>query len=1409
MKLEVTRCRRVLDGALRLSIRHSSPHAPLLRSRLEPLWYARQRVLGRVADRRLFTTQDAVVQRDELPPSSSGNGGSGVVRKFPPFELGENIEHRGRGKALAQKRRRAAAASNKTRRSTHHEHNTPTPSGNATSSHSQQNPTSNPTNKQKQTAGKMSSPSRKRARMGEPQLPPLPTPEDYPLAPAKLFRTGHDAWQKATGGRIETAERAIKLGKPDSKYECTITCRVYGTEFEPAVEVAVAWGTDAHKTKQEASRRLLGQLHAKGLLAQLYRGDNWQSTTETGALSDVYNYCARTLSTPTIEYEHLPTLNRRNRIVRVTVAHPEEKIRAHATRPFLKDAHTAACVLFKRAAEQHHAAQGATRLIVKDSTLLTEETAKSFMMFHQKNRPGDYEVKSELCSKLDGHQMDSNWISQAYFGQAPIGEPVMSPGKKESAEALALLNAAVALAKQNPDIYEAFQTAKRTSTGKVLISVRTIDLEIDNDAEEIMRTAARKVREQSTHSKNPKWAQETLEEVNRRPRRYLIPALDEARSAQLKDDLAAFNQDPLLSALRSKKEDLPMNQHRAKVLDLIEKNTYSIVVGATGSGKTTQVPQILLEKSIKEGIGAQTNIICTQPRKIAATSVARRVAEERNEPLQHTIGYQVRFDSKLPKQNGSVTYCTTGILLSQLQHGPDDILDTTSHIIIDEVHERDMIIDYLMITLKKLLEARRLENKSVPKVVLMSATLDTELFAGYFEQRKEDGTVVPCPFLSVPGRTFPVKEKYLDEIIGELKSSYDDQHLKAVFTPDRVTDQYILAESKFSSTAAPEESLMAAAPIDWKRNAVNPDDTRQEDSVVPIGLVAASIAHLAQTTTDGAILAFLPGLDDIKKTRDLLALKPLGVDFSDTTRFKQYLLHSSIQDQRDVFAPVQSGCRKIILATNIAETSVTIPDVQYVVDTGKLKEKRYDQTTRITQLLTTWVSKSNSRQRAGRAGRVQNGNYYALFSQARFGSFRAIGLPEMLRSDLQEVCLGVMAQAVKTPVREFLAAAIEPPTAEAVDSSLVSLQNLDAVTKDEELTPLGKVLAALPVHPSLGKMILMGILFRCFDPMLILSASSQGRPLFNTPLDRRQDADDARKVFSSGSNSDHVAIINCFRIARQLRDQQGDLALQQFAHKYFMNVSTFLGIERTMLEIETILVKAKLIPFTGFHDRNRSQNGPPALNKNSGSIPLMKALICAGVHPNLGVAVNPRMLQTPNESNALISPSSINWLKSFRQPNKSSEGLNRNALFAFNTMSRSADGHQIYLKDTSAITPLMAAIFGSKTAMRGDGLVLMVDDWLPLFIKRPGRFGYIHSANQVLQRFREALETVLSSSFSRIARNTDGERYLADDPVLEEFVEQFVDVLGRDVSGVDAFMTGERREDEFKIRGAAKRMRTN
>ena len=734
---------------------------------------------------------------------------------------------------------------------------------------------------------------------------------------------------------------------------------------------------------------------------------------------------------------------------------------------------------------------------------------------------------------------------------------------------------------------------------------------------------------------------------------------------------------------------------------------------------------------------------------------------------------------------GSITYCTTGILLQQLQASPDEILDRVSHIVIDEVHERDILIDFLMIFVKNAVQRRKAEGKPCPKVVLMSATINSELFAGYFQETTDDGKVIPCPSLSVPGRTFPVAEKYLHTLLDEMKTNHGSS-MRDFLASDRDTKDYLDSESNFKPTSdGVTDNGGLNGLIDWKRerkvNAEGVESTEKEDALVPIHLVAASVMHICQTSDTGAILVFLPGYDEMKKTSETLhSMRTVGFDVSDPASYRLHMLHSSVpsEDQAKVFEELPAGCRRIILSTNIAETSVTIPDVQYIVDTGKLREKRYDQTRRITKLQCTWISKSNAKQRAGRAGRVQNGHYYALYSKDRFDTLSPIGLPEMLRSDLQEVCLDIKAQHFSTPIRPFLAQAIEPPPATAVDVSVSSLQALQALTEDEDLTALGRLLAALPVHPSLGKMIVLGIIFRCLDPMIVLGAAISQRPIFTAPPERRAEAYKAQIKFVEDTQSDHYATIAAFNQLRHLRRERGRQTALDHAFANFIHFGSFTAIENTASEIEDVLVNAGLIPRVAPDERFEHEFGHPSLNANSSNVAIIKALALAGLHPNLGLATKPGLFRTEGEKNVLVHPSS----KTYPRKEFGIDDIPTNSVVSYSTLAKSNDGKSTLMRDISVSDPLMAVLFGGKVRLKGS--LLEMDRWLPFFVRGPKR------NTDLLLELRNTLDRVLSKSFQDLAmyrqqRNTElaasqNNEYLADDQLRSVVADGIRDLLAPD-----------------------------
>lgn len=1121
-----------------------------------------------------------------------------------------------------------------------------------------------------------------------------------------------------------------------------------------------------------------------------YANAQLQLVEDRDAITDAYNYAAKFDLELSVQAEEVSKRDRRGRkYLQVTLALPDQGIKAMSVGYNYSEAETRAALNFKKEAEKYQIKTGAGELIVKDATALTTDSCLQFFEFLEITRPGLQVSTTFLEKKTPSLTTNNANICQVIINGQAMGRTFTS-STKHKARIFALLSMSIHIKKRFPEIFPQFVRALRTGNGSILRPVNPIHVDVDDDIALVMQETLLSARKAGL----PDAAEEVVADVSvihngmHVFRHTRDPQTLDQLSTVMRNNLTRFRQNPVFQGLIEAKESLPMNQYRSQVLEIVNGNPYSIIIGATGSGKTTQVPQILLEERIDANQGSTCNIICTQPRRIAAISVSQRVAHEKGERLKQSVGYQIRADSKLAPLGGSITYCTTGILLQQLQTMPDAVFDNTSHIVIDEVHERDILIDFLLVLLKKIISRRKSQGKSVPRLVLMSATIDTELFANYLRLESTDGTVVKCPTLSVPGRAFPVQERYLDEILEEMNNAGSPLKKITLGADDQT---YLDSERTFRNTTTVSEGPVRVdrSVIDWKRERKQSTDGEividdKVASLVPLQLIAHTVAHIVKGTKDGAILIFLPGMDEILKLEALLKETSLGVDFRNAQKFKIYKLHSAVPDaQTAVFEKVPAGCRKIIISTNVAETSVTIPDVQHVVDSGKLREKQYDQVRRITSLVCTWISKSNAKQRAGRAGRVQNGNYYAMYSKERYDSLRPIGLPEMLRSDLQEVCLDVKAQAFDTPVREFLAGAIEPPSPKAVDISVVNLQKLDALTDEEEITSLGRLLASLPVHPNLGKMIVLGIIFRCLDPILILG--SVDRTLFMAPLEARREAQRAKIAFVEGTGSDHMALLHAVRELRRVRTQEGENAMRDFAYRNFLHLGTFRMIEDTTQQIEEILVHAGLIPYTPAERRQFGELGSRAMNENSHRTPLIKGLLLAGLHPNLAVGLGGALFRTVGESRTLLHPASINAQDVDETSRKEMLRHKPGKLFTYSAMARSNDGRTIFLRETTESTPLQAAIFGGRVQLSPDQRgIIHIDDWLSI---------HLHCHNprvpQTVIEFRKALERMLISAFrslGKAARSIKAgrapETYLADNEVRSLFAASVVEVLNRDSS---------------------------
>lgn len=1192
----------------------------------------------------------------------------------------------------------------------------------------------------------------------------LPTKEQYPHMPDDLVENPHkhlaqlaDSGRalKATLTRVASKTQGLPRelplgpnGKPMDYVRRTLILRIPRGGKKTVIEAAGdGIGEQSHKDAgMAAALHVISKLHKANLLKFAWSPPDVPLEAEPNGIVDVFNYAALYGCIPRCSVQ--PGVGR---LWDVEIKMPEHGIHVTAYATSIVQAQANASHAFKRQAEAYHLREGTESFALKDMATINTENASMFLQVCQKAG----EITSHQIEATEGRRaFPSAWIAQAIIDGNPRGQKVVAAkdGRAKSTKMAALIGA-LEIAKEKPHLVEEFK--KKLSQGPQLVKALPGELYVSDQTLQTIRALNRSTAD--LDQRQPHTGQGTQQESARsfRPRNLLHGRGLAQKSIEMQERLASYESRPELEKLRRTRSELPMCQYERQVLEIVQNNIYCVIVGATGSGKTTQVPQILLDQAIREGKGADCNIVCTQPRRIAATSVARRVADERAERLQETVGYHVRFDSKLPEPSGSILFCTTGILLQQLQNAPDEVYDTVSHLVIDEVHERDIIIDFLLVTLKKTMAHRVAQGKRIPRVVLMSATINAEQFSEYFKDSLPSQQPTDCPSLSVPGRTFPVRERYLDDVLQELKDEHGE---RTVFSleQDRDTRDYLAAER----TIGAGDSSSSTGLIDWKVTSgkrgreANSNDTTE--TMVPTALAATTVAHIAKATSSGAILVFLPGLQDILDVEKLLRqTRPLGVNFNDAESYKLFILHSSVLDQKSVFDPVPSGCRKIILSTNIAETSVTIPDVQFVVDTGKSREKQYDQVRRMTQLQCTWISKSNVKQRAGRAGRVQNGNYYALYSKARLGSLRAVGLPELLRSELQEVCLDIKAQAFKMDVRDFLAEAIEPPAAIAVDDALKSLRGLGALTKEEELTPLGRVLASLPVHPALGKMIILGIIFRCLEPMIILGAAADGRSLIANPPGARREVNAVMARLANGSSSDHLVVLRAFYMAREAADRDNYTFLQ-VCNQNFIHMGAFKTVRSTATQIVEALQDAGLLRA----DSLTSKGGPyggDKVNENSGSQELIKALLVAGLYPNIAMGKkgirNPRVgYRTRDELQVGIHPSSVNVGRK--------DSVESTRVMAFNNLGLSSDGGLVSMRETTVVTPLMAVLFADCQA-RLEGLSIELDKWMPFYVRKLrlssepetrrfyGEREFI--ASQIL-RLRESLQKMLGIAFDSLTR---------------------------------------------------------
>ncbi|PKI85085.1 RNA helicase [Malassezia vespertilionis] len=680
------------------------------------------------------------------------------------------------------------------------------------------------------------------------------------------------------------------------------------------------------------------------------------------------------------------------------------------------------------------------------------------------------------------------------------------------------------------------------------------------------------------------------------PRRavHKIPALqhNDALDKRLVASLHALHASLKYSeSIAPVRTSLPAHTARATLLQAVASHPVVLITGETGCGKTTQVPQFLLDDAIASGTGSLCNILVTQPRRVSAMGVAARVAVERCESLEQRaeegalVGYAIRGERRAAK-SCRLLFTTTGVLLRRLASGADPELQSISHVIVDEVHERSTESDFLLLLLRDVLT----RNKKL-RVILMSATVTPETFINYFGR--------DTPYKHIPGRTFPVQDHYMEEIVA-----------MSAFESERpYTHEHCPADPMLALDAVPPPQLRTLRAL-----ATQPTDyTFLARTVALAAQRAEKIDHTGLLTGKASILVFCPGVGEIRRAIDAIVAQRLpGAVLLP--------LHANLapSEQRKVFQSVRKDERKIVVSTNVAETSITIPDVCFVVDTGRVREAHHDAKSSLTRLEETWASRAACKQRAGRAGRTMPGESFRLYSRGMEESLqRAQSIPEIQRTPLEGLVLQVKSIQPGADLRAFLQRAIDPPSTDALEATHYKLQVAGALQPggfNAPLTPLGQHLAQLPLDVRLGKLLVLGCLFGCVEPLLHVVAILASRPM--VAAQRDEEAAKARAAYLYG-NSDLLAHANIFAAFLTQRREKRDV--RKWCATLGLSYTALQDVAMTRTQLLRNLEDLRLVPASYAHGwrtegpRWPMRPGVHALDAHAANTNLLRSMLLAAM----------------------------------------------------------------------------------------------------------------------------------------------------------------------------------------------------
>lgn len=771
----------------------------------------------------------------------------------------------------------------------------------------------------------------------------------------------------------------------------------------------------------------------------------------------------------------------------------------------------------------------------------------------------------------------------------------------------------------------------------------------------------------------------------------------------------------LLLSRRKQNQPKPLPAHsvRQTIIDAIDHNKSPVILltGETGSGKTTQVPKFVFENFCENKKGSEVNILVAQPRRVAATSVARRVAHELGESVGETIGYTVKGDTSVSDRT-RITFMTTGVLLRKLIVDPN--LENITHVFVDEIHERSAEADFLLSYLRDLVvkqysstknsgdATHAVSNKTKLKVILMSATMSSDKFEDYLKSAFPKDVNFEIPKPHIKGRTFGVTEKFMEDYQGTDRGVTGKNH-------NSRNDSRNNSRSDFDSYA---KNLITALPKVFSEFQKNNNKT-------------------------DAALVFLPGAVEINKIGDLLK-SSLSTHFYNCLHFVPLHGQLSSREQQLAFDPAPVGKIKIVLATNVAETSLTIPDITVVFDSGRVKKNVFDPKSHMSSLKEGWCSLASSTQRAGRAGRVCPGVCIRLFTKEESTKNQpAYDLPELQTTPLESLVMHAMLMNHKEDPEFVLGNTVDPPPLASIRQTVKRLRSVGAVETvgDDEreegqasnskvcLTPLGFHLAHLPVDPRLGKMLVYATVLGCLNPVLTIAASIMCKPAFGVdPENRDQAVANKRKVTSGsceknqsrdtnssnfGAKSDHLAAAKAF--------DSYQLDRNKACNELNLNRAAMSDIQRERTNL------LKKLHENGFDPKS------DAANKNQSNDDVVRCVLLSGLFPNVaevsregirggksrngkgnckGAGTRGRAVvkDVVTGSEVAVHPSSVNGYQIDKKGN--SVGGPGTGYLVY---QEAVETSQVFLRDTTAVPVEALLLFGGDISVDHAGSTVSVN----------------------------------------------------------------------------------------------------